>query len=342
MGDRLKDKIAIVTGAGSVGSGWGNGKAAAVLFAREGAKVLAVDINPTAAEETRRIILEEGGECATHRTDVSRAEQVKAMVDRCLEVYGRIDVLHNNVGILQVGGPEEISEQQWDHLFAVNVKGMFLSCKYVLPAMERQGKGSIVNISSIAAIRYTGFPAISYHASKGAVNQLTQSIALQYAPKNIRANCILPGFMNTPMIVEPLKKFLWAGRRGADGPETGRHGPHGQDGRGLGCGLCGTVPGLGRGQIYYRDPVDGGRWGHLQGELSRIHQGEGQKEIHEGDPRSARREKELSTKLHEGRRRATKGLEKPPEGSAQGREGEKASTKGAKVSVKGAFCKIRQ
>ena len=211
MGDRLKDKVAIVTGAGSVGPGWGNGKAAAVLFAREGAKVLAVDIDPDAAEETRRIILEEGGECAVHRTDVSRAEQVKAMADRCLEVYGRIDILHNNVGILQVGGPEEISEEQWDHLFAVNVKGMFLSCKYVLPVMERLGKGAIVNISSLAAIRYTGYPAISYHASKGAVNQLTQSIALQYAPKNIRANCIMPGFMNTPMIVEPLKNTYGPG-----------------------------------------------------------------------------------------------------------------------------------
>ena len=140
MGDRLKDKVAIVTGAGSVGSGWGNGKAVAVLFAREGAKVLAVDVNPDAAEETRRIILEEGGECAVHRTDVSRAEQVKAMVDHCLEVYGRIDILHNNVGILEVGGPEEISGEQWDHLFAVNVKGMFLSCKYVLPVMERQAR----------------------------------------------------------------------------------------------------------------------------------------------------------------------------------------------------------
>lgn len=205
MGDRLKDKVAIVTGAGSVGPGWGNGKAAAVLFAREGARVLAVDINPDAAEETRRIIVGEGGECAVQRTDVSKAEQVKSMVDRCLEAYGRIDILHNNVGILEVGGPEDISEEQWDHLFAVNVKGMFLNCKHVLPVMERQGKGAIVNISSLAAIRYMGYPAVSYQASKGAVNQLTQSIALQYAPKNIRANCILPGFMNTPMIVEPLK-----------------------------------------------------------------------------------------------------------------------------------------
>ena len=211
MGDRLKNKVAIVTGAGSVGPGWGNGKATAVLFAREGAKVLAVDNNPEAADETRKIIEQEGGECRTQQTDVSKAEQVKTMVNQCLEIYGKVDILHNNVGILHVGGPVDISEEQWDHLFAINVKGMFLTCKYVLPIMESQSKGVIVNISSFAAIRYTGYPAVSYHASKGAVNQLTQSIAIQYAPMGIRANAILPGFMNTPMIVEPLKDTYGTG-----------------------------------------------------------------------------------------------------------------------------------
>ena len=211
MGDRLKNKVAIVTGAGSVGPGWGNGKATAVLFAREGAKVLAVDNNPDAADETRKIIEQEGGECRTHQRDVSKAEQVETMVNRCLEIYGKVDILHNNVGIIHVGGPVDISEEQWDQLFAINVKGMFLTCKYVLPIMESQSKGVIVNISSFAAIRYTGYPAVSYHASKGAVNQLTQSIAIQYAPMGIRANTILPGFMNTPMIVEPLKDTYGTG-----------------------------------------------------------------------------------------------------------------------------------
>lgn len=211
MGDRLKNKVAIVTGAGSVGPGWGNGKATAVLFAREGAKVLAVDNNPEAADETRKIIEREGGECRTQQTDVSQAEQVETMVNRCLEIYGKVDILHNNVGILHVGGPVDISEEQWDQVFAINVKGMFLTCKYVLPIMESQSKGVIVNISSFAAIRYTGYPAVSYHASKGAVNQLTQSIAIQYAPMGIRANAILPGFMNTPMIVEPLKDTYGTG-----------------------------------------------------------------------------------------------------------------------------------
>ena len=211
MGDRLKNKVAIVTGAGSVGPGWGNGKATAVLFAREGAKVLAVDNNPEAADETRKIIEREGGECRTQQTDVSQAEQVETMVNRCLEIYGKVDILHNNVGILHVGGPVDISEEQWDQVFAINVKGMFLTCKYVLPIMESQSKGVIVNISSFAAIRYTGYPAVSYHASKGAVNKLTQSIAIQYAPMGIRANAILPGFMNTPMIVEPLKDTYGTG-----------------------------------------------------------------------------------------------------------------------------------
>ena len=200
MGDRVKDKVAIVTGAGSAGPGWGNGKAAAVLYAREGARVLAVDINLAAAEETRRIAADEGGTCSAAQVDVTDADAVRAMVGQAIDRYGRIDILHNNVGITEVGGPEEISEQAWERLLTTNVTSMFLTCKHCLPHMVRQGGGAIVNISSIASIRYTGYPSVSYNASKGAVNQLTQSIALQYADKGIRANCVLPGLMHTPMI----------------------------------------------------------------------------------------------------------------------------------------------
>ena len=204
MGDRLKDKVAIVTGAGSIGPGWGNGKATAVLFAREGAKVFAVDINLAAVEETKGIVDQEGGACTCHKADVSKSEQVRALVERCMETYGRVDILHNNVGILDVGGPVETSEESWDHVNAVNLKSMFLTCKYVLPHMERQGGGVIVNVSSIVSIRWLGVPYVSYSATKGAINQLTQSVAMQYAKKNIRANAILPGFMNTPMVAKSL------------------------------------------------------------------------------------------------------------------------------------------
>lgn len=206
MGERLKNKVAIVTGAGSIGPGWGNGKATAALFAREGAKVFAVDINRAAVEETKRIIDREGGECTIHLADVSRSDAVQSMVEQCLKTYGRIDILQNNVGITVVGGPVEISEETWEQVQAVNLKSMFLTCKFVLPHMERQGGGAIVNMSSISGIRYLGVPYLTYSTTKAAILQLTQSIALQYAEKNIRANSILPGLLETPMIIEFSKK----------------------------------------------------------------------------------------------------------------------------------------
>lgn len=200
MSGRLQDKVAIVTGAGSAGPGWGNGKAVAVLFAREGARVLAVDLNPEALADTCRIIEGEGKVCATHRADVSQAAQVEELVQRCLALYGRVDILHNNVGIIELGGPADTSEESWDRVMGVNLKSMFLTCRAVLPHMERQGGGAIVNISSVAGIRYLGIPYLSYSTTKAAILQLTQSIAVEYAPKNIRANAILPGLMHTPLI----------------------------------------------------------------------------------------------------------------------------------------------
>ncbi len=211
MGERLKGKVALVTGAGSIGPGWGNGKATAVLFAREGARVFAVDINRTAAEETRSIVEKEGGICTVMKADVSNADDVRTMVERCIETFGRIDILHNNVGIVVVGGPVETDEATWDRVMAVNLKSMFLTCKYTIPHMERSGGGVIINISSVAAVRYTGIPYITYYASKAGVLGLTQGIALQYASKNIRCNAILPGLMDTPLIREPLKEFYAKG-----------------------------------------------------------------------------------------------------------------------------------
>ena len=207
MADRLKDKIALVFGAGSCGPGWGNGKATAVLYAREGAKVAAVDKNFAAAEETQSIITSEGGECAAYEADVACASDVEAAVDNCKEKFGRIDILHNNVGVADFGGPVETSEESWDRVMDANIKGVFLTCKYVLPIMEAQQSGVVINISSLASIRWSGVPYIGYYASKAAVNQFTRAVALQYAGKGIRANAILPGMMNTPMFVEGAKAF---------------------------------------------------------------------------------------------------------------------------------------
>jgi len=200
MGERLKGKVALVTGAGSIGPGWGNGKATAVLFAREGAKVFAVDLNLEAADETRGIIEREGGVCHTCQADVAKAESVRAMVDACVAAFGRIDVLINNVGIARTGGIVTTEEADWDLVSDVNLKSIYLVCRQVVPIMERQGKGAIVNIASIAAHRWTGINYASYYATKGGVVALTRGIALELAAKGIRCNSVSPGLMNTPMV----------------------------------------------------------------------------------------------------------------------------------------------
>lgn len=202
MADRLKGKVAIVVGAGSIGPGWGNGKATAVTFAREGASVLCVDIDAAAAAETVGIIESEGGTARQFRADATRGPEVAAMVAACLEDYGRVDVLDNNVGIAAVGGVVEVSEEEWDRVMAINLKSCFLAMKHVIPVMEKQGGGSIINISSIAGIRYTGVPYATYYASKSAMNHLTRTTAVQYAPQRIRVNAILPGLMETPMVLK--------------------------------------------------------------------------------------------------------------------------------------------
>ena len=198
--ERLRGKTAMVVGAGSIGPGWGNGKATAVTFAREGAQVFCVDRNAAAAEETVKIIASEGGTARAFTADVSRAGDVEAMVEACLKAYGRIDVLDNNVGIAEVGSVVEVSEASWDRVFAVNLKSAYLAMKYVIPIMVKQGGGSIINISSIASIRHTGVSYVTYAATKAAMNQMTRTTAVEFAPKHIRVNAILPGLMKTPMV----------------------------------------------------------------------------------------------------------------------------------------------
>lgn len=206
MPDRMKNKVVIVTGAGSSGPGWGNGKAAAVLYAREGAKVIAVDYRLEAAQETQSVIAKDGGICSALEADVSKSNDIERMAAACNAEFGRIDVLHNNVGIVETGGPVETSEESWNRVIAVNQTSIFLTCKHVIPYMLRQQSGAIVNIGSVAGVRWVGFPYLAYSATKAAIMAMTSNIAIQYAAQGIRANCVLLGMMNTPLIREPLAK----------------------------------------------------------------------------------------------------------------------------------------
>ena len=204
MGDRLRDRVALVFGAGCCAPGWGNGRSTAVAYAREGAKVVAVDNVTERAEETAKIIRAEGGRVAVVNADVTDHAQVKAAVQAARDAFGgRIDILHNNVGITAMGGPIEESLESWEHVIRTNVTGAFLTCKETLPVMLAQGKGAIVNISSLASIRYA-YPYSSYYASKAGINQFTVGLALQYAKQGIRANVIMPGLMNTPLIFQQI------------------------------------------------------------------------------------------------------------------------------------------
>src|ERR1700716_4030561 len=185
---RLEGKIAMVVGAGSIGPGWGNGKATAVTFARQGARVFCVDRNGAAAEETAKIIASEGGKASAFTADASRAGDVEAMVAACLKAFGRIDVLDNNVGIAEMGNVVDVSEASWDHVFNVNLKSAFLAMKHVIPVMARQGGGSIINISSIASIRHLGISYVTYATTKAAMNQMTRTTSVEFAPKHVRVN----------------------------------------------------------------------------------------------------------------------------------------------------------
>ena len=206
MAERLKDKVALVTGAGSIAPGWGNGKATAVLFAREGAKVFAVDKNQTAAEETRNLITDEGGISVSYQADVTENEQVQAMVEACIKAFGRVDILHNNVGGSVPGGPVDMPEDVWDQQLTYNLKSVFLTCKHVIPVMERQGGGAIVNVSSLAGLRHTGHYHAAYEAAKAGMMHFTRTLAVEYGPKNIRANTVVPGHVLTPLVEHRLAK----------------------------------------------------------------------------------------------------------------------------------------
>jgi NAD(P)-dependent dehydrogenase (short-subunit alcohol dehydrogenase family) len=214
MGNRLKGKVAIVTGAGCLPAPpdreqIGNGTAAAILYAEEGAEVLAVDIKEEAAEETKRQIEEKGGICSVLKADVSQAQDCKGVAEHCMKVYGRIDILHNNVGIQppKPGGLLELEDENWDLVMNVNLKSIFHTSRAVIPQMLKQGGGCILNVSSIASVRYTMPKIFIYTISKSAVNALTRCMAVEFAEKGIRVNCIMPGMIDSPTIYHSMTGF---------------------------------------------------------------------------------------------------------------------------------------
>jgi NAD(P)-dependent dehydrogenase (short-subunit alcohol dehydrogenase family) len=205
---RLREKVALVFGAGSSGPGWGNGKAVAVLFARQGAKVIAVDRSREAAEETGRIIREEGNACEVMEADVTSGAAVTAVVEATLARYGQIDILHNNVGLAERADLLEMDEADWQRGLDVNATSVFLTCKSVLPAMLQRRQGAIVNVSSLASIQVNSYPYFAYYAAKSAINQFTRALAVHYAAQGIRANAILPGVLNTPLIHQQISSHF--------------------------------------------------------------------------------------------------------------------------------------
>jgi NAD(P)-dependent dehydrogenase (short-subunit alcohol dehydrogenase family) len=185
----------------------GNGKACSIVYAREGAAVLVVDLSVEAAKDTKRMIDAEGGICSVFEADVSNTRNCQAMAEACLKLFGRIDILHNNVGVVKFGGLLEAREEDWDRTMDVNVKGMFLACRAVIPHMLKQGGGSIVNISSVGAVLPKFPEELMYSVSKAAVNTFTRVVAYEFADKGIRVNCIMPGMMDTPLIYKEIMKL---------------------------------------------------------------------------------------------------------------------------------------
>ncbi len=211
---RLDGKIAIVVGAGQgPGTGLGNGRATVLRFAQEGAKVLAVDRDLASAEETAGMVRKEGGVCVPFAADVTKEATLAAVMAAAREQWGRIDILHNNVGVSIAGGdapPTEITEEAFDRICAINLRGVVMACKHVLPIMREQRAGAIINISSAAAVE--NYPYVAYKATKSAMIAYTRQIAIQNAEFGIRANVILPGLMDTPMAVDTRARAMGKSR----------------------------------------------------------------------------------------------------------------------------------
>jgi NAD(P)-dependent dehydrogenase (short-subunit alcohol dehydrogenase family) len=215
---RLEGKVAIVTGAGSRGPGIGNGKATAILFAREGAKVLLVDRVPERAYETLESVKAEGGVASVFTADVTNVANCRAMVAAAVDRYGQLDILHNNVGIESTGNVADMNLKEWDIVMEVNLKSIALTCRFAIPQMIAGSGGAVINISSVAALRPRGNDA--YSTSKGGVIALTRAMALSHARGHVRVNCIVPGPVFTPMVADRITKEVRERRRLATALQT--------------------------------------------------------------------------------------------------------------------------
>lgn len=205
----LKDKVVLLTGIGQTGDPnmWGNGAATARVLCQNGAKIFGCDLYLEAAEATKKRLQQEGGICDVIQADVTKSSDVRKLVQCCMEKYGRIDILVNNVGRSEKGGPAEMDEETWDRQCDVNLKSVYLGCHEVLPIMEKQGSGVVINVASIAGMRYIGKPQVAYAATKAAIIQFTKVTAVTYAPKGIRLNVVVPGLMHTPLVSMLADKY---------------------------------------------------------------------------------------------------------------------------------------
>lgn len=218
---RLADKVCVITGGGS-----GMGRVAASMFAAQGAKVVVAEFDANAGEETVRLVKDAGGQAISVKADVSQEADAQAMIKAAVDTFGRVDVLYNNAGIMPAADHSVIDTDvdTWDKVMAVNVRGVFLGCKYAIPQMVQQGSGSIINIASFVAILGCSVPQDAYTASKGALLALTRSLAVQFGPKGVRTNAICPGPVETPLLLDWLVKDEEAKRIRLARNPTGRFG----------------------------------------------------------------------------------------------------------------------
>ena len=203
----LDGKTAIVTGCGSEGEGWGNGRAIATLLARQGAKVIGTDLNFEAAKNTQDFILKENNKCEIHEVNMSNKKDVDSFFKNVTKQHEKINILVNNVGRSEPGDPEVLDYDVWREQFSTNLDTAFFAIKQIIPIMKKIGGGSIVNISSVAGMRYVGKPQVGYSASKAALMQMTKTTAIIHAENKIRLNCVVPGLMHTPLVERLANKY---------------------------------------------------------------------------------------------------------------------------------------